>query len=453
MVSLSFYGGVGEIGGNKILVEDGDVRVWLDFGQSFTMGEDYYVGWLQPRSQSVLGDLFEFGLLPRFEGLYAEGLLGCTDIDYSEPRFDGVFLSHAHADHVTHVSYLDPEIPVHLGSGTKLFMEAMEKTSNFANYGEHDYRCFRTGDRVRVGDMELRPIHVDHSIPGAYGYVIHTSEGSLVYTGDLRRHGPKGEMTDEFLEAAAGSEPVAMICEGTRMAVTERRRNLSEAAVSEGVRGVCAEAGEDGRIVLYTHGPRDMDRLRTFYDAAVDCGRRLVVDTKTAHLLSRLIEDEHLDLPGPFGDDGVGVYYRRKRSGEYAEKDYFVWEREFLDEMVTSEDLRAHPAEFMVSLGFYSFTELVDIRPEAGSPFIYSMSEAFNEEDIEERVMHNWLDHFGLRYHQLHASGHLSARELVEAVEQVGPKRLFPVHTECPELFSKRFGFAVEPVVGEEYVL
>lgn len=33
-MKLTFYGGVNEIGGNKILLEDGDVRVFFDFGQS-----------------------------------------------------------------------------------------------------------------------------------------------------------------------------------------------------------------------------------------------------------------------------------------------------------------------------------------------------------------------------------------------------------------------------------
>ena len=31
MVSLTFYGGVDEIGGNKVLLEDGDVRFFFDF--------------------------------------------------------------------------------------------------------------------------------------------------------------------------------------------------------------------------------------------------------------------------------------------------------------------------------------------------------------------------------------------------------------------------------------
>jgi ribonuclease J len=50
MVSLTFYGGANEIGGNKILLEDKDARIYLDFGQSFDFGEDYFYEFLQPSS-------------------------------------------------------------------------------------------------------------------------------------------------------------------------------------------------------------------------------------------------------------------------------------------------------------------------------------------------------------------------------------------------------------------
>ena len=48
MVKLTFYGGVNEIGGNKILLEDGKTRVFFDFGKSFSFGADYFTGWLAP---------------------------------------------------------------------------------------------------------------------------------------------------------------------------------------------------------------------------------------------------------------------------------------------------------------------------------------------------------------------------------------------------------------------
>ena len=140
--TLTFYGGVNEIGGNKVLLQDGKVRIFLDFGQSFSMGADYFTGWLSPRAINGLGDYFEFGLIPRLKGLYAAEQLKFTDVSYVKPKFDAVFLSHAHVDHVNHIKFLDPEIPVHLGVGTKLFLETMEETSGSRNYGKHLYRTF-----------------------------------------------------------------------------------------------------------------------------------------------------------------------------------------------------------------------------------------------------------------------------------------------------------------------
>jgi len=453
MTSLQFFGGVGEIGGNKILLEDEGTRIWFDFGMSFTMGSDYFTGWLQPRPQNGLGDYFEFDLLPQLRGLYAEHMLANTPLGYEEPKFDAVFVSHAHFDHVGNIVFLDPSIPVHCGTGTKLFLEAAEETGVSTAFGEHQYHTFRTGDVIRVDDIEVEPIHVDHSIPAAYGFVIQTSAGAVVYTGDIRAHGPKQEMTREFLEAAAGAEPVALVSEGTRMEAREKRRNLSEGQVLEGVNEILSAADTGKKTVFYTHNGRDTDRFRTFFTAATSHGREVVVTPKVAHLLCKLVEDEHLDLPDPRTDDRISVYFRRKRSGAYQEKDYYGWERPFLDRMVTAEDMRRRPGDFVMDLEFNCFTELIDIRPGPGAPFIYSMSEPFDEDDIEARVMHNWLEHFGLRYHQLHASGHMNRKDLTEAIKKINPRQLFPIHTENPQLFRKVISQAIIPEKGRRYEL
>ena len=432
MTSITFYGGALSIGGNKILIEDGDTRVFFDFGQSFTMGEKYFTGWLSPRRINGLGDYFAFDLLPKLKGLYSREMLLETNLPYKQPEYDAVFLSHAHFDHVSHISFLDPEIPIYLGAGTKLFMEAMEKTSSFTNYGPHPYKPFRTGDKIKIGDMEVEPVHVDHSIPAAYGFIVHTSSGSVVYTGDLRRHGPRSDLTDEFIMRAEAAEPVALISEGTRMVEEERRRNYSESQVKELSGGIVSETD---KLVLVTHYSRDMDRLRTFYRVAVENGRRLVISPKTAYLLDRLLDDPRLDLPDPLRDNNILVYYRRKKTGTFDESDYYVWERNYMDKLVNSRFVHENQGSLLMNLDFYQFTELIDIDPGRGSHFIHSMSEPFSEEDLEDEVMHNWIDHFDLYFHQLHASGHLNREELISMINRINSGMVFPVHTENPQLF------------------
>ncbi len=450
MVSLTFYGGVNEIGGNKVLLEDGDTRVFFDFGQSFTLGSEYFTGWLSPRNINGLGDYFEFGLLPKLKGLYAEKQLKFTGLSYAKPRFDAVFLSHAHFDHANHIQFLDPDIPLYLGRGTKLFLETMQRTSSFCNYGQHMYRTFRTGRKIRVGKIAVEPIHVDHSIPAAYGFLIHTSEGTIVYTGDLRAHGPRRDMTEEFVEKAQKSEPAAMICEGTRMVEEERRKNYSEQQVEKQSREIVSSTD---KIVFVTRYSRDIDRFRSFYNTARDNNRKIVISPKTAHLLDRLGEDERLDLPDPLKDEHILVYYKRKKSGRFEDGDYYKWEREFTDRMATHEFVHENQTKLVMDLDFHQFAELIDIKPDPGSQFIHSMSEPFSEEDIEDQVMHNWLDHFQIKFHQLHASGHMDRQQLTGLIKHVKPRRVFPIHTENQQLFQQTISNVQMVEYGKKYTL
>jgi len=434
MVKLVFYGGVNEIGGNKILLEDRKTRILFDFGQSFTFGADYFTDWLSPRSISGLKDHFEFGLLPKVRGLYAKEQLAFTDFPYMEPEIDAIFLSHAHFDHVAHICFVDPQIPVFLGVGTKLFLESMEETSSFCNYREHMYRTFRTGKKIKIDDVVVEPVHVDHSIPAAYGFVIHAAEGTVVYTGDLRMHGARKDLTEDFVERAKGCEPDALICEGTRMAPREKRKNYSESQVEQLSDEIVSSTD---KMLFMTHYSRDMDRLRTFYNVAMKNDKEIVISPKTAYLLGKLIQDEHLDLPDPLEDEHVRVYYKRKKSGTYDDSDYYVWERQFMDKMVTCEFVHKNQGKLMMDLDFYQFAELIDIKPSRGCHFIHSMSEPFSEEDIKDTVLHNWLEHFGMQFHQLHASGHINKEQIGSLVTEIGAKKVFPVHTENAHLFKQ----------------
>lgn len=65
-MELKFYGGVNQIGGNKILVTDrkADARVFLDFGMNFAVHSQYFEEFIQPRTANGITDFIEIGLLP-----------------------------------------------------------------------------------------------------------------------------------------------------------------------------------------------------------------------------------------------------------------------------------------------------------------------------------------------------------------------------------------------------
>jgi ribonuclease J len=441
---VTFLGGVREIGGNKILVEDGPDRILFDFGPSFSPRmEQFYVDYLQPRSASLVEDLLEFDLLPRVEGLYSREALIDSDLPYRAPEVHGVFVSHAHADHAGYLKLLDPEIPVHVGAGTRTLLEAIEATTPSMKYGTHDWRVFADRAPVRVGGIEVVPYPVDHSVPFAYGFLVRTTEGTIAYTGDFRQHGPRAEDTHAFLEAAAAEQPRALVIEGTR-AGPDPRRNFTEAGVREGVDRVL---GRSPSLALACTYPRDVDRLRTLYEAAIAADRDLVVSARTAHLLSSIAPlFPPKSIPAIGRSPRLKVYQRKKRRN-------FRWEEPYLDAALGAEALRSHGERYLLALDQMHFPELIDLRPPKGSPFVHSMSEPFSEDGVEDRVLHNWLDHFGLAFHQMHASGHASGPELLAIVRDVAPEVVYPIHTEHPDAFARAGPSVRPPELGTPYPL
>ena len=113
-------------------------------------------------------------------------------------------------DHVGYLSFIDQNVPVHCGQCTKAIIDAMQETSRI-NLGQHKFQMLRTGGKVKIKNLEIESVHVDHSVPGAYGFIIHTSEGAIVCSGDFRLHGPMGHMTLEFAVKASESDPIAIV--------------------------------------------------------------------------------------------------------------------------------------------------------------------------------------------------------------------------------------------------
>ena len=161
MPSLTFHGGVNEIGGNKILLETKEARIFFDFGESFTLLDDYFLpeAFLEPRGRFGLRDWFEFGLIPKLEGLYSKEALTRTGVRYKEPEYDAVFLSHAHMDHWQHCRCLHPDVPIYAGECTwKLLDSTWETTRKKAAHKHLKREKFRGSRKAKVGGVEKKQL-------------------------------------------------------------------------------------------------------------------------------------------------------------------------------------------------------------------------------------------------------------------------------------------------------
>lgn len=449
---LTFYGGVNEVGGNKILLEDAGTRIFLDFGRGFSRRAKFFEEYLKPRLANGLVDFIEMGLIPEVEGIYREDLMEMAGKKAGAPTVDAVLVSHAHADHVDYISFLHRNIPVYMGSTCHSILKAIQEraprdferevldfvprpSKRGTRHVERKIETFRSGKKFKVGSLEIKPIHVDHSIPGAYGFIIYTSSGAVVYTGDIRLHGTKPEMTREFVDEAKASKPVALICEGTRLIdlpVLE-----SEPLVYRHSNALVA--GHPNAPVFADFNFKDVDRLRTFCRVAKENGRKLVVKLKDCYYLKQLSIDPNLGIPN-YDDKDIVIYKPKQVSGTYADGDYYGEDANFaaLPNAKTAAEISKNPSRFLCAFGYFGFAALIDMKPPPGSLYIHSASEPYNEEmTLSQDRVNNWLDKFSMERHQIHCSGHAKSPDLFHVVKEMDAGMLFPVHTQHPEMYVK----------------
>lgn len=395
VAKLTFYGGVDEIGGNKILLQTENGSVLLDFGRRMGRYQDFFSEFLQIRSKNALRDMLRLGILPKIDGVYTAHLLDTTLLfengqvkekvpvdeapDYWKaadvapcdgkcPAVDGVFVSHAHFDHIQDVSFLDPCIPVYCTEKTRVLAKAMTDVSasgvddqyyqiakkttirqkaamyktlcpgecEFSEEKEEQrpviedpktrfkftyeiapqYRKFHTASEGQIKGIKYKLIPVGHSVPGACSVLLTLPDGKRVlYTGDVRFHGENEVSVEDYVLAVGGPVDV-LITEGTRI---ESDKVLTEADIGK---EITADIGRCEGLVLINFGWKDLTRFHTIYEASKRNGRILVISPKLAYLLF----EAHCNFPTEYADpktiENLKVYLKREGNMLYSKVDY-----------------------------------------------------------------------------------------------------------------------------------
>ena len=507
MTYLTFYGGLNEIGGNKVLLEEQNTSIFIDFGISFSHVSKYYEEFLQPRTYNFLTDCLSLDLLPKIHGLYRDDLVkiegieqiadsfGCDEeywtsnvrsyrkcMKEKDRTIDAVLVTHAHLDHSYYIPLVDENIPIYSSGITKKVLCCMEEVSwgglssefttmksvglSFPEDGtfpgeprlermKEVGRNWITVDsykEVSIKDFRVTPYPVDHSIPGAVAFVVKDRDGrTIVYTGDFRFHG-YNKLTHIFEEGISkgnGDKPDILIVEGTR--INETQRNDEKKVYQQ----ILKIVKNTSKLVMVGFGWKDITRYKTLKRVAEKSGRTLVISSKLACLLSHLKEFSQLHVKDVKEESNVSVYLRRRGSMLYSRYDYVYtpYDLVHFEDGVRAYHIQRNPSDFILHLDYYELNELIDIKP-YNSVYIKASSEPLDEEmRYNEQRLINWLTKFGINTPEnspiyVHASGHASGPDIIDFIQKVDPKIIIPVHTEHSEEFMKNFDNVVIPEVG-----
>ncbi|WP_375261448.1 ribonuclease J [Palleronia sp.] len=327
-------------------------------------------------------------------------------------RIDGIFITHAHEDHVGAVGQLWDKLdaPVYARSFTSI--HARRKMEEGGHNPDKVQTMKAWPDTIALGPFQVGFLPISHSIPESSALVIDTPEGRVIHTGDFKiDYQPGvGEPFDRDLWASIAQDGVkALVCDSTN--VFNHHDGRSEATVGPEIARFVAE--QTGMVVATTFAS-NVARVRTLANAGVTAGRSVCL---LGRAMRRMIEAAT--------EAGVLKDFPSVVSPE----DAVQLPRENLMLIVTGSQGERRAASAQLARGKY-----LGLSMKEGDTFLFSsktipgnergvidIMNAFSEKGVDVQ------DDDGGRYH---VSGHANRPDLVAMHELTKPQIVIPMHGE-----------------------
>lgn len=383
-MKIKIYRGQNQIGGSIISIASDTTRIILDVGIEL---------------DDTDADA------PPIEGLFQ-----------GEPFFDGVFISHYHADHIGLAEKLLPGIDLYMGKKTyeifEFSMEYMKKSCILnANF-------FYPEIPVTVGDITITPYLCDHSAFDSYMLLVECEGKSLLYTGDYRANGRKSYVS--LINKLPQID--AIITEGTTLS-RPIINNIKETELEK----MAVELMEEYSPVFILQSATNIDRTVTFYKGAKKNQLLFFEDLYMAGITS--IIGGHIPNPKTFRD--VKVFMTSGDENRYKQLLSYGNKRVGLDNIAKSNFamcVRPSMKNYLKKLAEkMSFNDGV---------LIYSIWSGYKEKkEVSDFLA--FMESEGVTVKTLHTSGHADAESINQLINKTAPKWIIPVHTENADWFKK----------------
>ncbi len=386
-------GGLNEIGKNMYLYECGNDMIIVDCGLAF------------PDDDMLGVDL----VIPDF-----------TYVIKNQDKLRGIFLTHGHEDHIGALAYLLKKVkaPVY---GTKLTLGLVEgKLTEHGILSECNLIVAQPRQVIPAGVMDVEFIRVNHSIPDACAFAIHTPSGVVIHTGDFKvDYTPiEGGIIDLARFGELGNQGVlALLSESTN---AERPGyTMSERRVGGSLRNFFAQA-EGKRIIVATFSS-NIHRIQQIIDNAAITGRKVAVSGRSMiNVLHKAIELNYIKVP-------KGMIIDIDRVGKLPPEEVVI---------ITT----GSQGEPMSALSRMANNEHRQVTITPQDLIIISANPIPGNEKLVGRVV-NELMRAGANViyeamYDVHVSGHACQEELKMMISLTKPKYFIPIHGEFKHMFK-----------------
>jgi ribonuclease J len=388
-VRLIPLGGLGEVGLNALVVEEGGRRVLVDCGVMFP----------NDRVPGVDVAIPDFSYLRQAGGL------------------DAVLLTHGHEDHVGALPSLLREFPVPV-YGTKFTLALVhERLREFSL----DVPLHEVTPRTpfECGPFLAEPLRVAHSIPDGVGFALETGEGVVIHTGDFKIDltPVDGERLDLARFAEFGKAGVAALLSDSTNAERDGF-SVSEGRVAETFHRKVSEAR--GRVIVALFAS-NVHRIQSLLHIAAATNRRVVLAGRSLEKNVRIARETGRIVIPPLvlADQETGARLTPR------EVLYIV------------SGAQGEPGSALARL---AEGELRPLEVEPGDTVFFS-ARSIPGNEIAVSILANKLARRGATVvdralDPIHASGHAQADEQKILLDAVHPRHFVPIHGEYRMLMA-----------------
>ncbi len=386
-IKITPLGGLGEIGGNMMVVETEKSAIIVDVGMSFP-------------DESMHGvDI----LIPDF-----------TYIRQIRSKLVAIVITHSHEDHIGAMPYLFKElqIPVY---GTPLPLESIGSKFDEHKMKHHRsyFRAVQKRKPIKIGEFEVEWMHMTHSIIDSSSLAITTEAGTIIHTGDFKiDHTPvDGYPADLHRLAYYGEKGVlALLSDSTNSHSPGSIK--TEKAVAPTFERIFAAA--KGRIIMSTFSS-NLHRVAQ----AIDCG---IKHNRKVCVIGRSME-KNLDIAMTLGylKYSKDKFIDAHEVNKYIDKEVLI--------ITTGSQGEPMSALFRMSIGEHRH---IKIKPE-DQIVLSAKAIPGNEGSVSGIINH--LQKAGAdvayqNYADIHVSGHAAQEEQKLMLRLCKPKFFIPVHGE-----------------------
>jgi ribonuclease J len=408
-MNFKIHRGTKEIGGCVTEIESNGYKVFIDFGEQL------------PGAENSNNKLLEID--------------GLTHGDVSK---SALFITHYHGDHIGKICDTVSSLPIYIGeTALKIYNCVEDRLTHIPDPEKAEIHkkiieriktinTFRPRKEIKVGEMIIKPLFIDHSAFDAYMFIVEADDKRILHTGDFRGHGFRGKALVPMLEKYAQNIDY-IISEGSNIerpdATSQTEQELQKDFETQ---------FKENKYNFILVSSTNIDRIFALYHAAKKAKRCFVCDSYQKSVLE-IVTNSYKQYPLYDID-----YTQKNPVGRFIELNRIPDRAyEFVGRL--KPYLKKHGFCMLIRANKYFKPILDEYSKLDETKIYYSMWKGYlNKGPAFNQDIYDIIAPF--KYEYKHTSGHADVETLNKLFNTVKPKcGIIPIHTEAPEKFKDLF--------------